>query len=301
MHLRTTRRTKRVLTATATSVASATLLLGFLAPVAGAAAPATAHPGRHAAVQPGLLPALNGTGTLNPAVSSQGQGTPSLAVQYTANPADANTWVCLVPKGQPCNSTNYNRTAWNWARSASGTASLDTSTLPVGNYDIYLVNGLQSDNSYTVWAGPSSLAVTPPTGTVSIPTSVIVQGTKPTSVQYTASPANSRNWICTVPKGQTCTPSSYDRTAWDWATAASGTRSIDTGSLAPGDYDVYLVNGLQSDNTYTLVGGPSRLTVLPQGQTVPMADPAIAGGTLALGLGAFYLIRRRSNATSADR
>lgn len=88
---------------------------------------------------------------------------------------------------------------------------------------------------------------------------------EPLTIEYTAEPANSNNWIGVYRKGHT--PNVQNSTYWDWSRQASG--SVTFPDVAPGEYEVYLL----VDPSYEILVGPLPLTVGEPDEPAPTPDP----------------------------
>ncbi|MGF1426138.1 hypothetical protein [Kitasatospora sp. LaBMicrA B282] len=131
--------------------------------------------------------------------------------------------------------------------------------------------------------------------TLSTATPTITQGTPTVPVQYATVPgtAKSTNWIGVFPAGVTPSASTYLPGAWLDASQDNGTLDLPTATLAPGSYQIWYL----AANGYAPLATPVPLTVTAADiNTVPVADPAVAGLTGFAALTGMTLLRRRTTA-----
>ncbi|MGF1426151.1 hypothetical protein [Kitasatospora sp. LaBMicrA B282] len=230
------------------------------------------------------------TGTVSLPVMSVGQGTASLAVQYTANPA-TNNWVSITQPGKDPGSAY---STWAEAPLANGTSNVNISSLQPGTYNVYLMSRKTTNGVYNQLAGPVQLIVAQ-AGTISTPQQTILQGTASIPVTYTTNPPSnaSNNWIGVFPDGVTPSAGNY-QPGWQTASGPSGTVNLGTSTLTPGVYRIWYM----SNNGYTAMAPDLVLNVVTSSiNTVPVANPAVAGATMATGVLGVYLLRRRTRRT----
>ncbi|HUN36271.1 MAG TPA: 6-bladed beta-propeller [Trebonia sp.] len=131
-------------------------------------------------------------------------------------------------------------------------------------------SSVSSAASAAVPAGTLSIDASTPTTTANGVTSVSA-GTNIT-FDYTASTANSTNWVGVYQQGQT--PGDVSSSAWAYAPAASGNVSVTTGSLAPGSYEAWLFY----DNEYGEMSAGLAFTVSGTGTITVSGAASVVDG-----------------------
>ncbi|MYM29513.1 phospholipase C, phosphocholine-specific [Duganella sp. CY15W] len=159
---------------------------------------------------------------------------------------DPKNWIGLYAAGRTPG--NGSSALWSYAPDASGSVAFSTGTLAVGDYAAWYLY----QDGYQALGGPVAVSVTQ----LAASTASVKQGT-PMLVNYAlpASKVSSTNWIGIWKAG--VTPGSGSYLTWQYATAASGSVSIDTSKLAPGSYSAWCLYA----NGYTLMAGPANFTV----------------------------------------
>jgi hypothetical protein len=154
--------------------------------------------------------------------------------------------------------------AWVYAPGSSGTVTLPTSSLSPGSYKAYF----EYNNGYTPLTDPVFFTVIT-ANTRSTPTSALClgQGSYPQGqavrASYATAQPSSTNWVGVYPdNGQ---PPKPGAASWTYAPGASGTVSVATGALAPGNYAAYLL----ANDGYTPMTKPAKFAVTSGGSTSP--------------------------------
>lgn len=88
---------------------------------------------------------------------------------------------------------------------------------------------------------------------------------------YTVSTIDSTNWIAIYKTGNSPSVNKYSYSAWSSAPKASGNSVVDTSSLAPGDYNAYLL----AKNGYDILAGPTPVTLSSSNLSVDSDGPPL--------------------------
>lgn len=182
--------------------------------------------------------------------TSQSSFTAGQPVQVSwTGAASTSDWIGIYPQGVTPGSQSS--TSWIYTSGTktkptviipSGSAGM-SSTLPVGNYSIYLCANdgysVRATNSFSVAAAPSVSAPTAVSGTSLV-------------VNYSGAPGNGTDWIGVYQQGQS--GSSYVR--WVYLNGATS-GSVSFYGLASGNYDLKLY----SKDSYTVVAQGSTAVV----------------------------------------
>jgi phospholipase C len=137
---------------------------------------------------------------------------------------------------------------WSYAPGVSGTASLTSAALAVGEYAAWLLY----QDGYAVLAGPVPFVVTQ----LSTANPAVPRGS-PVSFEYAVPAARvaAKNWIGIWRAG--AAPIAGTWLSWQYAPAPGGTLQFDTSGLATGSYVAWLFH----DDGYVLLGGPCPIQI----------------------------------------
>ncbi|MEU0555067.1 endonuclease/exonuclease/phosphatase family protein [Dactylosporangium sp. NPDC006015] len=183
--------------------------------------------------------------------------------QYATPRPQAKNWVGLYadPGNGPVGEAYVGPSLkWVYTPDGSGSGVLATGGLTPGNYVLYYLY----NDGYTWLAQPVKLKLTaalPGTLTVANPT---VAAGSPVQVSYTTTSANAKNWVGLYrnpgdgPVNQVYVGPSL---AWAYTPNASGSATLPTTGLTPGDYIVYY---LYNDG-YTWLAQPFPIRVTGTG------------------------------------
>lgn len=176
---------------------------------------------------------------------------------YTTNAPDSTNWIAIYTGDNSPTNNMYSYSAWVGAPSSSGSARIDPTAADEGEYRAYLL----AKNGYDILAGPT---------TVHMPShplnSTIVNNpnAKPFTITYKTSEPDNTNWIAVYPPNTTV-PDNVSYLAYSFAPGSSGTVTIDTTPLAPGDYDVFFLG----HNRYKPIA--DKLTLTYTGDSGPVS------------------------------
>nr|BFE59397.1 hypothetical protein GCM10020063_039230 [Dactylosporangium thailandense] len=191
-------------------------------------------------------------GTLAAASVPAGQ---DIRFTYSTPTPNAKNWVGLYsdPGNGPVNQVYVGQsTKWAYAPSASGSGTLPTAGLAPGAYVLYFLY----NDGYTWLAQPVKLQLT---GSLTLASTTVPAGS-PIQVSYATTKPNAKNWIGLYhnpgngPVNQVFVGQSEQ---WTYTAGASGTASLPTTGLLPGDYIVYY---LYNDG-YTWLAQPVPLRI----------------------------------------
>ncbi|NRR33355.1 phospholipase C, phosphocholine-specific [Oxalobacteraceae bacterium] len=159
---------------------------------------------------------------------------------------DPKNWIGLYASGR--SPGNGSAALWSYAPNASGSVSFSSGTLAVGDYTAWYLY----QDGYVVLGGPVPVSVTQ----LSASAASVKQGVA-IAISYAlpAAKVNSKNWIAIWKAG--VTPGSGSYLVWQYVTAASGSASIDTSKLVPGNYSAWCLY----NDAYTVMAGPANFTV----------------------------------------
>lgn len=181
---------------------------------------------------------------------------PAISFDYSVNAVDKTNWVALYKGSNSPTSSKYSYSAWVFAPDARGTAYINAASLDEGDYNAWLL----AKNGYDVLDGPVKVHASKQAFVSSIS---FRPNDTPLTFDYKTQVPDDTNWIAVYPPGTT-DPDNESYLAWIYAKGTSGTVTVPSKALMPGDYDAFFLG----KNKYKPIA--EKLTVTFKGDTGPV-------------------------------